>query len=199
VLADLSKEHVRGAVDLHMQAFPDFFLTFLGRPFLSQLYLSYCDNSTTVALVAVSKARHEILGTVVGPLQPARFYKRILLRRWWRFGLAAVGAVLRKPSIVPRLMRAVRYRGDAPADGGERALLSSIAVSPAAQGAGVGGLLTKEFLGRVKAAGLPGAYLTTDAEDNDAVNAFYQRLGWKVEGAFTTPEKREMLHYTYDF
>jgi ribosomal protein S18 acetylase RimI-like enzyme len=196
---ELDERHVAPVVELHVHAFPDFFLTFLGRAFLRQLYLSYCHDPATIALVAMRENGGEILGAVIGPLQPGRFYKRLLLKRWWRFGLAACGAVLRKPAIVPRLLRAVRYRGDEPTGGGERALLASIAVSPAAQGLGVGKLLTQEFLARVQAAGLPGALLTTDAEQNDAVNAFYQRQGWKLEGFFTTPENRRMNRYVYDF
>ncbi len=83
-VTELVKTHVEPVVELHMQAFPDFFLTFLGRSFLRQMYLSYCDDRNTVALVAVRKTNREILGAVIGPLQPASFYKRILLRRWWR-------------------------------------------------------------------------------------------------------------------
>lgn len=199
VITALRAEHTNAVVDLHMQAFPDFFLTFLGRSFLRQMYLCYQDDPATIALVASRKTDDEILGAVIGPLQVASFYKRILVRRWWRFALAALGAVLRRPSVVPRLLRAVRYRGDAPVGETDRALLASIAVSPAAQGMGVGKLLTMAFLAKVREAGLPGAYLTTDAENNDVVNAFYRRQGWKVESRFTTPEKRKMLRYVYDF
>ena len=199
VVQELSALHVASAVELHVHAFPDFFLTFLGRKFLRQLYLVYCADPTTIALVAVRASGGEILGTVIGPLEPASFYKRLLLKRWWRFGIAACGAVLRKPGIVPRLFRAVRYRGDEPTEGHKRALLASIAVSPAAQGLGVGKLLTQGFLSRARAAGLPGAFLTTDAEHNDAVNTFYQRQGWKLEGTFSTPEHRKMNRYVYDF
>ena len=162
-IRDLAREHLNAVVSLHMQAFPDFFLTFLGHSFIKQLYLAYCDDPTTIALVAVRDEGGEILGVVIGPLYPASFFKRILIRRWWRFASAATRAMLCKPSITPRVVRAVRYRGEAPDDGGERALLASIAVSPAVQGSGVGKQLIQKFLERVKAAGLRGAFLTTDA------------------------------------
>ena len=196
---DLRREDVDAAVQIHMQAFPGFFLTFLGPSFLRQLYLAYCDNPTTVAIVAVREKTGEILGVAIGALQPASFYRKLLVQRWLRFGLAALGAMLRKPSIIPRILRAVRYRGDSPEDETNRALFASAAVSPAAQGMGVGKLLNKGFLAGARNAGLPGAYLTTDADNNDAVNAFHQRQGWKLTSSFTTPENRKMNLYFYDF
>ncbi|MCP4589556.1 MAG: GNAT family N-acetyltransferase [bacterium] len=195
----LTSAHVGEAVELHMHAFPDFFLTFLGRSFLRQMYLAYADDPGTIALVANAGAGDQVIGAVVGPLEPASFFRRTLLRRWWRFGLAAVGAVVRHPGIVPRMLRAVRYRGDAPEDGAQRALLASIAVGPASQGLGVGKHLTQAFLEQARSAGAPGVYLTTDADDNDAVNTFYRRRGWVLEGSFATPENRRMHRYTWDF
>ncbi|MFH1746091.1 MAG: GNAT family N-acetyltransferase [Planctomycetota bacterium] len=198
-ITELGRADVAGAVALHMGAFPDFFLTFLGRSFLRQFYLGYCGNPDTVALVARRAATGELLGTVVGPLRPAGFYKRLLLKRWWRFAWAACGAVVRKPTVIPRLFRALTYRGDAPEDHTERALLSSICVDPTAQGLGIGRQLVCQFLENIRAANLPGAFLTTDVEGNEAVNAFYGRLGWKVDSEFATPEGRRMHRYVYDF
>ena len=37
--------------------------------------------------------------------------------------------------------------------------------------------------------------LTTDRVDNDAVNAFYGKLGFEFARAYTTPEGREMNEY----
>jgi len=198
-IGELRVADVDAAVEVHLQAFPGFFLSFLGRSFLRQFYLAYCDDRTSVALVATRDQPPELLGAVIGPLRPAGFYKSLLLRRWWRFGLAACAAVLRRPLIIPRLVRAVSYRGDAPADRTDRALLSSVAVRPGAQGMGIGKMLVRAFLEKTKQAGLRGAYLTTDADNNDAVNAFYRRMGFKVESEFTTPEGRRMFRHVYDF
>ena len=44
-----------------------------------------------------------------------------------------------------------------------------------------------------------GAFLTTDAENNNTVNSFYHSLGWKIESAYETPEGRKMNRYVYDF
>ena len=97
-----------------------------------------------------------------------------------------------------RLVRALVYRGEAPA-GPVRALLSSLAVSPAAQGQGIGRALVQRWLDEARLRGARGGFLTTDAENNDAVNRFYLSLGWKLEAAYTTREGRKMNRYEYDF
>ena len=58
--------------------------------------------------------------------------KRLLKKKWYAFCIASMGAVLKNPRIIKRLFRAVFYRGESPPDG-QRALLSSIAVSPNVQ------------------------------------------------------------------
>lgn len=199
IIEKLRAQDIDASVDVHMRAFTGFFLSFLGPSFLRQLYLAYCDHPETIALVARKKGSNEILGVAIGCLKPGGFYKRLMLNRWWRFALAAAGAACRRPSIIPRLCRALLYRGDAPSDRLDRALYTSCAVSPDAQGMGVGKLLTLAILENAKEAGVPGVFLTTDADNNDPVNAFHRRMGFTVETEFTTPEGRRMFRYINDF
>ena len=117
----------------------------------------------------------------VGTTQPGGFYGRLVKRQLLSFAAAAASSVVRRPWILPRLVRAVRYRGGVPVPV-SGALLSSICVSPAAQGAGVGSAVLVEWLRRVAAAGVGAAYLTTDAVGNDDVNRFYSRHGWWLAG-----------------
>ena len=70
-------------VSVHLASFQGFFLTFLGRQFLSELYAAIVDDATGVAFVCSEGAR--VLGFVAGTSQPAGFYSRLLQRRWWRF------------------------------------------------------------------------------------------------------------------
>ena len=125
------------------------------------------------------------------------FYGRLVKRQMLRFAAAAASSVARRPWILPRLVRAVRYRGGVPVPV-SGALLSSICVSPAAQGAGVGSAVLVEWLRRVAATGVGAAYLTTDAVGNDDVNRFYSRHGWWLAGTFTTAEGRAMNCYRID-
>ena len=195
-IKQLQRGDLKKIVDIHIEAFPGFFLTFLGPGFLKQFYNSFLDDDHGIGVVAVEN--NKILGAVVGPLQPAGYFKRLLLRKWYAFCFASVGAVLKNPKVIKRLFRAVFYRGQSP-QGGERALLSSIAVSPDVQGKGVGKALVMKWLDVVKAKGVKGAFLTTDAENNDSVNDFYRSLGWKLESTHKTPDGRKMNRYVYDF
>jgi dTDP-4-amino-4,6-dideoxygalactose transaminase/ribosomal protein S18 acetylase RimI-like enzyme len=198
-VVQLRPDHVAGVVDVHMRAFEAFFLTFLGPKFLAEFYRSFTEDAAGVGVVAEERGTGRVLGAVVGPLVPGGYFKRLLKRRWWAFCMASARAVLRRPSVAGRLVRAVFYRGESPHEGPERALLSSICVDPAAQGGGVGRAMVEAWLGEVRRRGGPGAFLTTDAEGNEAVNAFYQRLGWRLESTFTRPEGRVMNRYVRDF
>jgi len=193
----LECEDVDTVVSVHLRAFPSFFLSFLGPRFLREFYGSFLVDPMGLGFVAVDGGGR-VLGVVVGPLNPAGYFKRLLKRRWWAFCLASISAVLRRPKVLPRLFRAVVYRGEAPT-GPVRALLSSIAVDPQVQGGGVGRKLVERWVQEVRAAGGSGCFLTTDAEGNEAVNAFYRKLGWKLESSYSTKEGRRMNRYVLDF
>ena len=196
-IVEIKLEHIDDIVKVHINAFPDFFLTFLGPKFLREFYKSFIVDDAGMGFVALEDG--EVLGAVVGPLMPDGYFKRLLKRRWWAFCLASVSAIIKKPTVVKKLFRAVFYRGEAPDQGPKRSLLSSIAVAPVAQGRGVGQKLVQAWLNEARSRGSLGCFLTTDVAENDAVNNFYRKLGWKVESTYNTPEGREMNRYVYDF
>jgi len=193
----LTREQIEPAVQLHLRAFPDFFLSFLGPRFLKEFYAAFLDDPTGMGFVACARDGR-VLGAVVGALTPQGFFKRLVKRRWWTFCLASAGAVCRRPACAPRLVRALFYRGGPPA-GPSRALLSSIAVSPSVQGQGVGRALAGCWVEEARKRGAAGCCLTTDAEHNDPANAFYRSLGWNLHHTYNTPEGRKMNYYTLDF
>lgn len=195
-LRPLRRDDIQSAVQVHLLAFPSFFLSSLGPRFLAEFYGSFLDDPQGKGVVAEAPDGR-ILGIAVGAVNPAGYFRRLLLRRWWAFGLASVGILLRRPAIISRLARATLYRGDTP-PGGDRALLSSIAVHPNVQGCGLGSRLMGHWVRTVKECGATGCYLTTDRDSNDAVNAFYLRQGWYLESSFRTPEGREMNRYVLD-
>ncbi len=191
----LHSQYLDAAVELHLQAFPNFFLSRLGRGFVLELYRAYVARPKAVGLVAVDEAG-DVHGVLLGTSEPEGFYRRLLFCRGWAFALASVPVLLRHPVIVGRLLRAVRYRGrekQQPLG----ALLSSIAVDPSDQRLGIGRMLVQDWLQRIRAAGCSRAYLTTDAGGNEAVNLFYQRLGWTLDKTYATPEGRRMNRYVF--
>lgn len=191
-LSPLRADDVSAIASLHARAFPGFFLSTLGDPFLAEFYRGFLDDSTTVTLVARDSAG--VRGAVVGTLEPNGFFRRLLRRRWPGFAIASARAVLRQPTAGGRLLRAVRYRGDLPMDQ-SGALLSSVCVDPAAQGTGLGARLVDEWVSLAAHRGARRAFLTTDAVGNDEVNRFYEAHGWSVATTYRTKEGRVMNCY----
>ncbi len=191
--------HLEDAVHIHVKAFPGFFLSVLGPRFLKTFYRSFIEDDVGICLVARNCSEGRILGIVVGPLVPNGYYKRLVRRKWLEFSLSSLTAIIQKPSVIPRLLRAVLYRGDAPAGGHDLALLASIAVSPEVGTKGVGRDLLRAFVEEVKRREGKGVFLTTDAEDNDRVNLFYETFGFSLESSFSTHEGRRMNRYVLKF
>ena len=197
-IENITTESIGEVVDVHMNAFPEFFLTFLGPKFLREFYNSFTYDPVGIGFIAIDENSGQIVGAIVGPLNPEGYFKRLLKRKWHVFCLASLGAVIKKPSVIKRLFRAVFYRGEAP-QGPKRALLSSIAVSPNHQKEGIGRTLVKRWMQEVQRQGAAGCFLTTDAVGNDTVNDFYKSLGWTLEAAYETKEGRKMNRYVFDF
>jgi GNAT superfamily N-acetyltransferase len=186
-------EDVKGIVAVHMASFPKYFLTFLGIKFLQLLYLEIMKESGSVSLVALSSHK-DICGFVVGVSQQEGLYKRLAGRKWFSFALAASYSALLKPSIIPRLFRALTYSKQAE-KAACPALLMSIAVSPLEKGKGIGKLLINEFLSEMSKINVEKVCLTTDRDDNKATNVFYKNLGFKLTRQFQTRDGRWMNEY----
>ncbi len=196
-IASLSSSAINAVVEIHLNAFPNFFLSFLGSHFLREFYKSFLVDSQGVGYVAYS-SDGQIMGVIVGSVDPRGYFHRLLKRRWWAFCMASISAAIRRQSSIPRLCHAVFYRGEPP-DGPTRALLSSIAVDPTLQRTGVGKKLVQHWLEAVRSRGATGCYLTTDTDANEKTNAFYQGLGWRIDIIYKTREGRRMSCYVYDF
>lgn len=183
---------VEAAVSVHLQAFQNFFLSFLGPRFLRELYASILSDPSGFAFVAGRGT--ELLGFVAGTDQPSGFYRRLLQQRWWRFGLAAIRPAITHPAIIPRLLRAFQKPEDAVSPEGCGTLMS-IAVLPGQQSRGAGQALVEAFLNEAAVRNLTRVDLTTDRDNNEKVNRFYQRLGFVCTRTFITPEGRWMNEY----
>lgn len=190
----MKEDDAPACVEIHLRAFKGFFLTFLGERFLRELYASIACDPGGIAFVA--ETRGQILGFVAGAGQPSGLYRRLLQRRWWNFGRASLGAVVKRPSILPRLLRALSMPGQKTAVSSCGTLMS-IAVDPQSQGEQIGRRLVRAFLAESARRGLEHVNLTTDRLSNDGANAFYLRMGFHLYRHFTTPEGREMNEYIF--
>ena len=191
-VSPMKKVHIKEVVRVHLDAFPGFFLSILGAQFLEVLYTEILEDRSGIGFVCLDG--NIALGFVAGTAAPAGLYRRLLLRRWWKFGLAAVGPVLRNPTLVPRLLNAFRRTRDAVAT--ETCELMSMGVDTVAQGRGIGGKLMQSFLREAANRGCHSVVLTTDRIDNDRTNQFYIRQGFQLSRLLTTAQGRVLNEYT---
>ncbi len=187
----MSQQDIIQVASLHIQAFPGFFLSCLGGGFLKELYTSILADPSGIAYVYETS---KLEGFVAGTTHPAGFYRRLLSTRLLYFCLPTILPIVTQPYIIPRLFRALNSPRDADAGEGCGTLMS-IAVSPDAQGKGIGKQLVGAYLAEAAHRGNAEVNLTTDRLNNEAVNCFYVRYGFRLNRYFTTPEGREMNEY----
>lgn len=192
----MASHDVPAVTTVHIRSFPGFFLSFLGKRFLERYYAGICSAPEGIAFVYLGTGG-EPAGFVAGTANPQGYYSRLLKRQWLQFGFASLGAVMRKPTVLPRLFRALTHPSSNP-PGDDVAGLYSIGILPELQGTGAGKKLVKAFLDAAAERGCRRVFLTTDRDDNSAVNTFYQKLGFVIGRQFVTPEGRHMNEYWID-
>lgn len=182
----------RSIVDIHLRSFQGFFLTFMGASFLTLLYRATITDPSGIGIIA--EQNNKITGFVTGTSQPSGFYNRLLKKHLLGFGVASLQGFLRKPSILPRLLRAFSMPGQ-PLPAENCSTLMSVAVDPDCQNQGVGKLLVNAFLEEARSRESQFVNLTTDSVNNEATNHFYQTLGFELFRKYSTPEGRVMNEY----
>ncbi len=185
-------EDIDSVVRVHLESFPGFLLSLLGPSFLRLFYQAILNDANGIAVVA--ERGHAIIGFVCGSSAPQGFYRRLLKRQCWKFGWAAMHALVGRPSMVRHFIGAVRARVFPP-DGTQGAELMSLATSCDARGQGIGGDLVIRFLSEACRSGASRVTLTTDRRDNQQVNSFYRQLGFTLTNSFVTNTGREMNLY----
>jgi len=183
---------VAEVVRVHLISFPGYFLTFLGSDFLTLLYNNI--QSDPLGTVLVASCDGQIQGFVAGVVQQSGFYRRLLNKQKWKFALAAVWPLFKKPSIAPRLLMALKRPAEA-REASAEACLMSIAVRPEVEGQGVGKRLFAGLYREFAESGVPAICLTTDRDLNNRANRFYQKIGFELVRCFTTPEGRTLNEY----
>lgn len=189
----METDDIEAVVKIHLASFPGFFLTFMGYRFLFIFYSGVCTATEAVALVYLDRAG-AVAGFVAGTSNPRGFYSRLLRRDWLKFAIASIIPVMKKPSVISRVIRAVSHPADNPV-GDDVAGLFSIGVLPELQGNGAGKELVRAFLDEAKQRGCKRVFLTTDRDNNAAVNVFYEKLGFSIDRYYVTPEGRKMNEY----
>lgn len=171
---------VDAVVKIHQKAFQGFFLERMGPAFLSAYYDCVINYSASIALVYSANQR-SLDGFVVGFTDPLGFYKHFSAARKGFLVAIFVGFARRPWLIREVLANIMRVRDKSVSEGViGSAELTSIGVSNS--GRGVGKELLRAFIEKTWVTGASGVFLTTDRDDNDSVNEFYIKNGFKNVG-----------------
>jgi N-acetylglutamate synthase-like GNAT family acetyltransferase len=183
--------------DIHVEAFPGFFLTMLGKGFLAEYYATVMAAPKGICLVALDEASTPV-GFVAGFVDNAGFYS-LLRARKVTLALRAARHLVTHPWQLLRMVKTaarVSSAADTDQDTSSMAELSSIGVRPSVGGRGYGKDLVVAFVQRAYDLAATSVFLTTDAVENEEVNTFYVRLGFTLGPQYTAPGRRQMNKYT---
>lgn len=191
---NMTKEDLDEVVQIHIKAFQGFFLTLLGKNFLYSLYENFIIDEFSICLVAEKDSI--IKGFVVGNLKPDVLFRKMLFQKGYLYLLHSVKALFKSPVLVlKKLLYALRYRGERPNGYANAAILSSLGVDPGEGSKGTGSDLVRAFCKEAFLKGSDVVYLTTDKFDNDIVNSFYIKNGFKLESVIEKTGGRKMNRY----
>lgn len=194
-LETVSSEYIRLIAELHKKAFPSFFLTQLGIPFLCTLYMGYMEDKDSGIIVA--EKNNKLVGFIAFSYDYPGFYKGLIKNHLFKYAICSLGAAIRHPSFIKRLLGAFKKSKSVVKE--ERYVeLASICVDPRMESKGVGTALINYLKGIVDFSIYAYINLETDADGNDEVNNFYIRNGFKLARSFTTSEGRRMNEYRYE-
>lgn len=188
------KEMINEIVTIHLNTFTGFFLTFMGRGFLKQMYQSYCDYDESGLLVAEEDGK--ALGFLAFSSNFSGLYKFMIKTRLIQFGWYSIGAFFRRPSAFMHIISAFLKPGEAKRE--EKYVeLSSIGVDPNVKSKGIGSKLIDSLKDNVDFDKYAYINLETDAVDNEGAIHFYEKNGFVRERMFETDEGRKMYEYRF--
>lgn len=188
------KKLINDIVTIHLNTFTGFFLTFMGRGFLNQMYTSYCDYEEAGLLVAEEDGK--AIGFLAYSSNFSGLYKFMIKTRLIRFGWYSIGAFFRRPSAFMHIISAFLKPGEAKRE--EKYVeLSSIGVDPNIKSKGIGSLLIDSLKRKVDFTKFVYINLETDAVDNEVAIHFYEKNGFVRERMFETDEGRKMYEYRF--
>ena len=189
------KENLKRLVHIHMQTFSGFFLTFMGKGFLKNMYQSYCRHEASNLLGAFDQDGR-LIGFLAYSQDMSGLYKYMIKHKLIPFAWYSLGAFIRKPKVFMRLIRAFLKPSEAARE--ERYIeLSSIGVDPSVKSKGIGSRLIDALKQKEQTSGCGYINLETDAVDNDGANAFYVKNGFVLTRTYCTRENRKMNEYRY--
>lgn len=174
---------------IHEERFPGFFLSTLGKQFLTVFYTSFLNNP---GVLLVLEDEGKIKGFAAGSRKNRGFYKKLLGNNLLKFIKSGLRILVSRPKA---LLRLASNAGKSEKNDFVFAELLSIATLKNKKG--YGRILLAEFEHEIikeNKENLP-LSLTTDYEENKKVIEFYKESGYKVHQVFESYKKRKMYRF----
>lgn len=185
-------EDIPDIVGVHLNAFPNFFLSRMGYQFLALMYQSFIEQPKGIFTVA--DFRGALCGFCFGLAANGPKDWVISLKYWRLFFLASLKPIFKDfKGTVLRLAGHFLCREQSFKIPENSFFLRSIAVSFSAQGQGIGKMLLDDFEKKSIRFGAKSIVLTTDAKHNQKTLFFYTRLGYVVKKSFRQQGHRKMF------
>lgn len=187
-------DDVEEVVNIHLETFEGFFLTFLGKGFLKVLYKGFIEHENSNLLIA--KNQTEVVGFLAYSNDMNCFYKYLIKKHLFSFAWYAFIAFLKKPRVLFRLLSAFGKSNEVKRE--EKYVeLASIGVNPSYKGLGIGSMLIKFLQDNFDQEKYAYISLETDANKNKYVNNFYRKKGFILSRCYLTKHKRKMNEYRW--
>lgn len=190
IIHPVRKDEIDALVVIHTSAFPEFFLTQLGRRFLRLYYSSVLSHPEGILLGYYEEDR--LTGFCAATINSNGFNKRLIKFHFFAFVIETFILLLTNIKALKRLYLNLSKSDSTNTDKGEYAELLSIGVDRKHQGKGIGKQLLMALEEEVKQRGGRKLSLTTDCHNNKQAVSFYRSMGYRVFYDFMAYPDREM-------
>ena len=176
-------------VQIHLERFSSFFLSTLGKGFLTTFYRSFLK---TKAVLLVIEDEGEIKGFAAGSLSNRGFFKNLVKNNFLDFCVRGFLLLFSKPSALVRM-----FSNANKAEKNNVTFAELLSIATFKNSKGYGKQLLDAFEREVRKAtnsSVP-ISLTTDVDNNDKAITFYKDCGYQVLEEFESYQGRRMYRF----
>lgn len=189
-IREAKSEDIPQIVDIHLAAFPNFFLSTLGKRFLKLYYSSV--NNHRDGILLVGEQNGHIVGLCAGTVLSVGFNSRLIKSNFLGYCIEAILLLITRPQSILHIVKNMSKEDNHMGDDGNYAELLSIGVDPNVQRSGTGRAMLENLEKKMIKMGTTRISLTTDYYHNKKAIDFYESLGYKPWYDFVTYPNRKM-------